>query len=266
MREEWLTRPANWTPRTVDDGPPADDRPRATASDGRDERADVVDEMIARWPSVVVLPRRSSSIIAAALLRGDPTDRFVLGSWTSAFLVLVGGVAQMRSVPVGLAGASAPRPDPPWAGEVSVLWNLVSRHHRGHRGEDADRTLRRGARSSCPRPFIATSTAPQPDAAIRPGDLPSAVAGIVSSASRSVWDWPGPPPLVTTKHGPAARLRIARSRLPGRRARPNLRHRPSASGPYGGVDEPDGDAGDRVTPLVPVSAPSAAVLAATSQT
>ena len=72
--------------------------PLTTPSEGRDERAAMVDEMIARWPSVrPFLLIGSLCTIAGGLVAAvtRPTG-FVLGSWTAAFLVLVGGVAQER--------------------------------------------------------------------------------------------------------------------------------------------------------------------------
>lgn len=99
--------------------------PLTTPSEGRDERAAMVDEMIARWPSVrPFLLIGSLCTIAGGLVAAvtRPTG-FVLGSWTAAFLVLVGGVAQIA---LGAGqGWLAYQPPPIRRVRVEVaFWNL----------------------------------------------------------------------------------------------------------------------------------------------
>lgn len=99
--------------------------PPATRPDGRDERADPVYEVIARWPSLrPLLIIGSLCIIAGGLVAAvtRPTG-FVLGSWTAAFLVLVGGVAQI-ALGAGQAWL-ADRPPPARRVRAEVAcWNL----------------------------------------------------------------------------------------------------------------------------------------------
>ena len=99
--------------------------PLTTPSEGRDERAAMVDEMIDRWPSVrPFLLIGSLCTIAGGLVAAvtRPTG-FVLGSWTAAFLVLVGGVAQIA---LGAGqGWLAYQPPPIRRVRVEVaFWNL----------------------------------------------------------------------------------------------------------------------------------------------
>ena len=85
----------------------------------------MVDEMIDRWPSVrPFLLIGSLCTMAGGLVAAvtRPTG-FVLGSWTAAFLVLVGGVAQIA---LGAGqGWLAYRPPPIRRVRAEVaLWNL----------------------------------------------------------------------------------------------------------------------------------------------
>lgn len=98
---------------------------RVERTDTRGRRAEVVDELVARWPATrpfVVIG--SGCTIAGGLVAAvtRPTG-FVLGSWTAAFLVLVGGVAQ-----IALGAGQAWLADrPPAARRVRtevVSWNI----------------------------------------------------------------------------------------------------------------------------------------------
>jgi hypothetical protein len=99
---------------------------RSTEKPGsRDERAERVDELIARWPAArPFLLIGSLSIIAGGLVAAvTRPSGLELGSWTAAFLVLVGGVAQ---VALG-TGQSWLAAQPPPARRVRaevVFWNI----------------------------------------------------------------------------------------------------------------------------------------------
>lgn len=99
--------------------------PLAPPSNSGDERADLVDEMIARWSaSRPFIFLGSLCTVAGGLVAAmtRPTG-FVLGSWTAAFLVLVGGVAQIA---LG-AGQGWLAHQAPLIGRVraeAAFWNL----------------------------------------------------------------------------------------------------------------------------------------------
>lgn len=99
--------------------------PRATQSGDHDRRAVLVDEMIVRWPAArPFLLIGSLCTIAGGLVAAvtRPTG-FELGSWTAAFLVLVGGVAQIALGAGQCWLADQPPPARRVRAEV-VFWNL----------------------------------------------------------------------------------------------------------------------------------------------
>jgi hypothetical protein len=92
---------------------------------GQDERADVVDELVARWPSVrpFVLIGSLCTVAGGLVAAVTRPTGFDLGSWTAAFLVLVGGVAQI-AFGIGQGWLAYQPPSHRRVRAEAVFWNV----------------------------------------------------------------------------------------------------------------------------------------------
>jgi len=99
---------------------------RRRSSDAPDGRADVAAELVARWPAMgPFLLAGSGCVVAGGLVAAvtGPTG-FVHGSWTAAFLVLVGGVAQI-ALGAGQGWLAGRRPLATRVRAELVSWNAA---------------------------------------------------------------------------------------------------------------------------------------------
>ncbi|MFN8038855.1 MAG: hypothetical protein U0Q07_06550 [Acidimicrobiales bacterium] len=99
--------------------------PRLRPSGDHDQRAVLVDELIARWPAArpFLFIGSLCTVVGGLVAAVTRPTGFVLGSWTAAFLVLVGGVAQI-ALGVGQAWLAE---QPPAVRPVRIevmCWNI----------------------------------------------------------------------------------------------------------------------------------------------